>query len=199
MLVVGLTGGIGSGKTTIARFFQLLGVSVYYADDRARMLVNKNSILKEKIIEAFGSEAYLNHEYNRAYIGKLVFENKQKLVILNSIIHPAVAKDFDDWKATQKGNYIIKEAAILFESGTYKSCDRIITVTAPLEEKISRVVNRDGITYQEVLNRINKQMSDEQKIARSNYVLNNDNHHLLIPQIISIHEDIISSTNKGSR
>lgn len=172
-MIVGLTGGIGSGKTTVAKFFYELGVPIYIADLEAKKLMLINTELKEKIIGLLGDEAYLDNELNRSYISNKVFNNKELLQELNSLVHPAVAKDFELWYKKQETAYVIKESAILFESGSYKNCDIIITVTAPLEERISRVVIRDNISKENVKARIKNQMSDDDKIAQSDFVINN--------------------------
>jgi dephospho-CoA kinase len=195
MLTVGLTGGIGSGKTTIANFFKLLGIPVYNSDIRAKQVVAENPALKQEIIKHFGPDSYLNNQYNTKYISSIVFNNSQKLDLLNSIIHPAVVEDFNNWKNKQNSKYVIKEAAILFESGTYLSCDKIITITAPFEDKIKRIIIRDNSGEEEITRRIKSQLSDEEKVKRSDYTLNNDNYELLIPHILKIHESIIGSTN----
>jgi dephospho-CoA kinase len=195
MLTVGLTGGIGSGKTTIANFFKLLGIPVYNSDIRAKQIIAQNLNVRKEIIKQFGPESYLNNHYNTHYISTIVFNNSEKLELLNNIIHPAVNEDFNIWKNKQKSKYVLKEAAILFESGSYLSCDKIITIKAPLEDKIKRVINRDHLSKDEIIKRTKSQMSDDEKAKQSDYSLNNDNCELLIPQILKIHESIIGSTN----
>jgi len=173
-MIVGLTGGIGSGKTTIAKLFHKLGVPIYVSDIEAKrvMITDENVIVEIK--KLLGDTAYNeNNELNRNYISDKVFKNKSLLNDLNSIVHPAVANDFLIWYNAQKSDYVIKESAILFESGSYKNCELIITVTASLEERINRVVLRDKVTKKQVLHRVMNQLSDEDKIDRSNFIINN--------------------------
>ena len=171
MMVVGLTGGIGSGKSTIAKAFAALGIAVFNSDEQAKALIATDAQVKEHIIAAFGEEAFQNGEYNRAYIAQIVFNNSEKLAILNSIVHPA--KYFKQWAKKQTSPYVLKEAAILFESGSYKDCDYIITVTAPEEVRIARVMARDHCTEAQVRARMAQQWSDAQRIALSDAVIEN--------------------------
>ena len=173
MMVIGLTGGIGSGKSTIAKEFATLGISVFNSDEQAKALIANNAQVKKRIMAAFGEEAYQNGEYNRAYIAQIVFNNSEKLAILNGIVHPALAKYFNQWAKKQTSPYVLKEAAILFESGSYKDCDYIITVTAPEEVRIARVMARDHCTEAQVRVRMSQQWSDAQRIALSNAVIEN--------------------------
>jgi len=173
MMVVGLTGGIGSGKSTIAKEFAALGIAVFNSDEQAKALIATDAQVKERIIATFGEEAYQNGEYNRAYIAQIVFNNPEKLAILNNIVHPALAKYFKQWAKKQTSLYVLKEAAILFESGSYKDCDYIITVTAPEEVRIARVMARDHCTETQVRARMAQQWSDAQRIALSNAVIEN--------------------------
>ena len=172
-MVVGLTGGIGSGKSTIAKAFAALGIAVFNSDEQAKALIATDAQVKERIIAAFGEEAYHNGEYNRAYIAQIVFNNSEKLAILNGIVHPALAEYFKRWAKEQTSPYVLKEAAILFESGSYKDCDYIITVTAPEEVRIARVMARDHCTEAQVRARMAQQWSDAQRIVLSNAVIEN--------------------------
>ena len=172
-MIVGLTGGIGSGKTTVARMFANLGVPVYIADKEAADLMETSSEIRTEIIKLLGEQAYNGTLPNRAFIADNVFVSSDKLARLNAIIHPRVQQHFLDWVRGQKAPYVIKEAAILFESGSYKNCDKIITVTAPLEVRIHRVVSRDGVTQQAVESRINHQWDESKKVALSDYVIEN--------------------------
>ena len=172
-MVVGLTGGIGSGKSTIAKEFAALGIAVFNSDEQAKALIATDAQVKERIIAAFGEKAYQNGEYNRAYIAQIVFNNPEKLAILNSFVHPALAKYFKQWTKKQTSPYVVKEAAILFESGSYKDCDYIITVTAPEQLRIARVMARDYCTEAQVRARMAQQWSDAQRIALSNTVIEN--------------------------
>lgn len=175
MKVVGLTGGIGSGKSTIARLFAALGIAVYDSDTEAKKLINTSAEIKKRIVEVFGAEAYAEEVYNRAYMADIVFRNPDKLAVLNSIVHPVLADDFNQWVALQTSAYVIKEAAILFESGSYKNCDFIITVTAPETLRISRCMSRDGSTEAQVRARMAQQWTDAQRIALSDAVIENIN------------------------
>ena len=175
MKVVGLTGGIGSGKSTIARLFAALGIAVYDSDTEAKKLINTSAEIKKRIVEVFGAEAYAEGVYNRAYMADIVFRNPDKLAVLNSIVHPVLADYFNQWVALQTSPYVIKEAAILFESGSYKNCDFIITVTAPETLRISRCMSRDGSTEAQVRARMAQQWTDAQRIALSDAVIENIN------------------------
>ncbi|PXY43834.1 dephospho-CoA kinase [Flavobacterium hydrophilum] len=173
--IIGLTGGIGSGKTTIANYFEEKGVPVYIADNEAKKLMQSKLIIEE-IKSVFGETVFESEVLNRAKLAEIVFGNSDKLNQLNSIIHPAVKKDFEAWLQKNKNyDYVIYEAAILFESGRYKDCDIVITVTAPEEVRIERVIKRDKTTKEQVLNRMKMQWKDEERIVKSNYVINNDN------------------------
>ena len=171
--IIGLTGGIGSGKTTIANYFKKLGIPVYIADDEARKITDNPEILKE-IQTLFGTEVFDDHQLNRQKLAKIVFDDPNKLQQLNAIVHPAVKKHFENWlKQHLNEPFVIKETAILFESGSYKDCDIIITVIVPLEIRIKRVIDRDKISREAVLKRIKQQWSDEQKIEKSTYIIDN--------------------------
>jgi dephospho-CoA kinase len=171
--IIGLTGGIGSGKTTVAKYFQSMGVPLYIADDEAKKIMQSADCI-ESIRENFGCDVFEDGILSRKKLAEIVFNNPEKLVLLNSIIHPAVKKDFTKWVLKHKSEpFVIYEAAILFESGSYKNCDIIITVTAPLESRIQRVILRDKVTKEDVLKRINAQWNDNQRIAKSDYVIEN--------------------------
>lgn len=171
--IIGLTGGIGSGKTTIANHFMAAGVPVYIADDEARKIMQSAAIIEE-IKKNFGSVIFENGILNRQKLAEIVFNDPDKLKLLNGIIHPAVKKHFENWISNHNQSpFIIYEAAILFESGSYKNCDKIITVTAPLETRIQRVIQRDNTTRENVLKRINSQWDDNQRIAKSDFVVEN--------------------------
>ena len=193
MMVVGLTGGIGSGKSTIAKEFATLGISVFNSDEQAKALIANNAQVKERIIAAFGEEAYQNGEYNRAYIAQIVFNNPKKLAILNGIVHPALAKYFKQWTKKQTSPYVLKEAAILFESGSYKDCNYIITVTAPEQLRIARVMARDHCTEAQVRVRMSQQWIDAQRIALSNAVIENIDLESAKEQVKRIHLQLCQS------
>jgi dephospho-CoA kinase len=171
--IIGLTGGIGSGKTMVAEYFKSLGIQVYIADKEARQLMTSENIINA-LSNEFGKEILENGILNREKLAQLVFNNPKKLQKLNSIVHPEVKKHFDNWVEKHKNYpFIVKEAAILFESGSYKYCDTIITVTAPLETRLQRVMERDKTDRESVLKRIENQWTDEERIAKSNYVIHN--------------------------
>lgn len=172
--IIGLTGGIGSGKTTIANYFNSLGIPVYISDDQAKKISEQPEIIN-KITAVFGTSILENNKINRKKLGSIVFNNQEQLQKLNQIIHPAVKKHFDNWIIEHKNHKIlIKEAAILFESGAYKLCDSVISVVAPLETRILRVMNRDKISRDEALSRIKNQWTDEQRIQKSNFIIQNE-------------------------
>ncbi|WP_264521483.1 dephospho-CoA kinase [Flavobacterium sp. N1994] len=171
--VIGLTGGIGSGKTMVAKYIQSLGYPVYIADDEARKITEDKKVV-QKIAEIFGNDIIENASVSREKLSKIVFNNSDKLQKLNAIIHPLVKEHFDSWLKKHKDfPLVFKEAAILFESGSYQYCDFVITVTAPLETRISRVVERDKVSKDSVLKRIQNQWTDEQRIAKSDFVIDN--------------------------
>lgn len=173
--IIGLTGGIGSGKTTIANHFKAAGIPVYIADDEARKIMQSSAIIEE-IKKTFGNTIFDAAILNREKLSEIVFNNPEKLKLLNAIIHPAVKKHFGNWILNHKNSpFIIYEAAILFESGSYKNCDLIITVTAPMESRIERVIQRDKTTSEKVLKRMNMQWNDEQRISKSDFVIENVN------------------------
>ena len=171
--IIGLTGGIGSGKTTLATYLKSLGIPVFIADDEAKKLMQSPEVVAE-IQTIFGTTIFENGILNRQQLAAIVFSNPEKLSQLNAIIHPAVKKQFGFWlDQYQSEPFVVYEAAILFESGSYKNCDSIITITAPLEDRIARVMQRDNSTREQVLHRINAQWTDEQRIAKSDFVIEN--------------------------
>ncbi len=184
--VIGLTGGIGSGKTTIANYFAEMGVPVYIADDGARAVMQLDHVIKE-IKKVFGETIFENDILNRSKLAEIVFNDKEKLAKLNAIVHPAVKNDFSAWLLLHKKyEYIIYEAAILFESGRYKECDYIITVTAPEEVRIDRVLKRDNTTRAQVLSRMQMQWKDEDRISKSNFIINNVNLKIAKEEVVKI-------------
>ncbi|WP_309641692.1 dephospho-CoA kinase [Flavobacterium sp.] len=172
--IIGLTGGIGSGKTTIAQYFKSLDIPVYIADEEAKKLLD-NPIIQDRIKVVFGETIIEKDKVSREKLASIVFQNPQKLSALNAIIHPAVKEHFQNWLTQHQNNpIVIKEAAILFESGSYQDCDKIITVVAPLETRIERVIARDKTTKDDVLNRIKNQWADEMRIAKSDFIIDNN-------------------------
>ena len=193
MKIVGLTGGIGSGKTTVANMFQALGISIYIADEEAKKLMASSKVIKRKLIALFGEKAYVNDALNKHYIADTIFKNRLLLEKMNAIIHPRVASHFKKWLLKQKSPYVIKEAAILFENEGYKQCDLIITVTAPKELKIKRLLSRDSMTVEKIEAIMNNQWNDEEKIKRSHYVILNSELENTRQQVVKIHQQIIDN------
>ena len=196
VLRVGLTGGIGSGKSTVAGIFEVLGIPVYYADDAAKKLMNENRALKEKIIEHFGEYAYKDGMLNRSYIGQQVFKNKEKLTLLNSLVHPVTIRDGAEWMQQQITRYAIKEAALIFESGSQKDLDYVIGVSAPEQLRISRAVKRDNITAEAVLMRMKNQIAEEEKMKLCDFVIYNDEQQALLPQVLKLHGQLLAIAAK---
>lgn len=192
MRKIGITGNIGSGKSTVSKIFQVLGISVYDADSRAKWLMTNDNNLIIQIKQIFGNEAYFNdNSLNRKHISDIAFVNKSKLNELNSAVHPAVAQDFKNWSDNQNSDYILKEAALLIESKSYLDLYELILVKCPLETRIQRTMSRDGVDRSSVEARINNQMSEEDKVPYSNYIINNDGNELVITQVLKIHHQIL--------
>jgi dephospho-CoA kinase len=194
MLRVGITGGIGSGKTTVARLFQLLGIPVYFADDEAKNLMNHDAALKQAIIAVFGEEAYNASGLNRALISSLAFSEPDKLNALNAIVHPAVIAHGEKWMLRQSAPYVLKEAALLFESGSNKQLDFVIGVTCSTELRIDRVVGRDGSSREAVLARMQKQMDEEEKMKLCDFIITNDEKTAIIPQVLRLHGQLLNQS-----
>lgn len=192
MLKVGITGGIGSGKSIVTRLFALLGVPVYNADDAAKELMNTNPVIKTKLLEQFGEETYENGTLNRKWLAAKVFNDAEKLQLLNRIVHPVVINEGIAWLNRQTTSMVVKEAALFFESGSYKDMDYIIGVYAPQPIRISRVIKRDNVSEQAVLDRIGKQMNEEEKMKRCDFIIYNDEQQLIIPQVLILHEQLLS-------
>ncbi|MFG6687559.1 dephospho-CoA kinase [Mariniflexile sp. HNIBRBA6329] len=193
MIVVGLTGGIGSGKTTVAKQFDALGIPVYIADEEAKRLMNRSKVIKRKLIALFGEEAYLDNQLNKPFIANIIFNDKTYLQKMNAIVHPRVAAHFKKWAAKQNSPYVIKEVAILFENGGHKQCDYVITVTAPKEVRIQRLLKRDDTTEEKVKTIMRNQWSDEEKVKLSDYVITNIELENTMNQVKKIHVKILKS------
>ena len=190
MLRVGLTGGIGSGKSTVAKIFEVLGIPVYYADAAAKRLMNEDDELKKNIIAHFGPESYENDQLSRSYISSLVFNNKEKLELLNSLTHPATIRDANKWMQRQTSPYTIKEAALIFESGSAEHLDHVIGVYTPAPLRIQRIMQRDNTTREEVLQRMSRQIDEDIKMRLCDSIIINDEQQLLIPQVLELHEKL---------
>lgn len=191
MLRIGLTGGIGSGKSTVARIFSVLGIPVYDSDSASKRLMTADEGLKKKIIENFGEASYTNGILNRKYLSEKAFSDPEKAELLNSIVHPATIKDAEKWMKKQQAPYIIKEAALIFESGSNKVLDKVIGVSSPISLRIERTMKRSNITSEQVKMRMDLQMNEEQKIGLCDYVLINDEQQMLIPQVLALHEKFL--------
>lgn len=188
MLKIGLTGGIGSGKTTVAKVFMQFGVPVFFADDESKLLFNDLKVIEE-IKNSFGNEVILENKVNKKKIAEIVFSDKSKLNKLNSILHPLVAERYNKWvQKNVSHKFTIKEAAILFESGSYLDCDKIICVSADLKTRVNRVITRDNVDEKKVMERINNQWSEEQRLEKSNFIIYNNDGDLVVPQVLKIME-----------
>lgn len=192
MTIVGITGGIGSGKTTVSKMFKALGVPIYNADDEAKKLMLKDPI-KTQLISIFGDEVYLGGQLNRNLIRSAIFNNDELRHKINRIVHPEVGQHFKSWLENQDSPYVLKEAAIIFEAGLTEQYDFIITVVANKQERINRVVARPGITRQMVLDVMDKQWSDEKKIAESNFVITNQNLSETEKKVKEIHLELLKT------
>ena len=192
MKIVGLTGGIGSGKSTVLKQFEDLGINTYSADKAAKKLINSDEDLIESIKSLFGDNIYDNNILDTIKLSRIVFQDSHKLESLNSIIHPAVAKDFKSFIKTNHGDYIVKEVAIIFETNTEDNYDKIILVRAPIEDRIKRVVLRDNITKDDVIRRVNNQIDDSTIIDKCDYIIDNNDLTELKEKVINIHMDLIS-------
>ena len=195
MLKIGITGGIGAGKSTVAGIFKVLGVPVFDADATAKNILNTDSVLREQIAATFGSETYKNGLLDKKYLATLVFNNPDQLAKLNALVHPASIEAANIWAKhweEQGCPYILKEAALLFEAGTNVGLDFIIGVTAPVEMRIARVMERDHVTREEVLKRMQHQLDDTEKMKRCNFVIDNNEASLVIPEVLALHARFIS-------
>jgi dephospho-CoA kinase len=191
MLRIGLTGGIGSGKSTVARIFNVLGIPVYSSDDASKRLMNEDEELKKNIIKAFGKETYSNGKLNRKYLATKAFNDPDRIELLNSLVHPATIKDAIAWMGKQKAPYIIKEAALIFESGSDKFLDVVIGVKSPFSLRLERTMKRNNSTIQEVEARMKLQMDEEEKLRLCDYIILNDEQQMLIPQVLLLHKKFL--------
>lgn len=189
-LKIGLTGGIGSGKSTVAKVFEVLGIPVYYADEAAKRIMNEDELLKEQILQHFGPTTYKNNQLDRQYLASMVFNNKEKLELLNSLVHPATIRDGDKWLQQQTTVYAVKEAALIFESGTQDQLDYIIGVSAPAPLRIHRAMKRDGSSREQVQARISRQINEIIKMRLCDFVVYNDEQQAVIPQVLELHKKI---------
>ena len=192
-MIVGLTGGIGSGKSTVLKMFESLGVPIYQADIEAKNIMVHSQEVKKKIIHLLGDESYRNDELNRTYIAQKVFNNKELLAALNAIVHPAVHKHFKNFVAKQTASYLVYENAILYENKSEHLCDKVIVVTADLEDRISRVMKRDKVDREAVLARMNNQWSQEDKIKKADFVIHNSNLDELAKEVAVVHNQLLKA------
>ncbi|WP_119079291.1 dephospho-CoA kinase [Chitinophaga alhagiae] len=193
MLIIGITGGIGSGKTTVAKLFTLLGIPVYSADDAAKEIMTKDALLVRQIKEHFGPASYCEDgSLNRQYIANIVFNDKDQLEKLNSLVHPATIRDSKTWAAQQNAPYVIKEAALMFETESFHHVDKVIMVYAPQALRIHRVMQRDGVERDAVLARMHKQLDEKIKLKLADYVIYNDEQQMVIPQVLALHKQFLT-------
>lgn len=196
MLKVGLTGGIGSGKTTVAHIFEAFDIPIYYADIVAKQLMQTNKQLQQAIINTFGKESYsLKGELNRQYISSLVFNNPEQLERLNTLVHPVVIHHAEEWMRQQTSSYVIKEAALIFESGSQKDLDYIIGVFSPQALRIQRIMQRDNIDRNKVLDRMKNQIDEDVKMRLCDMIIQNDNQTPLINQVLAIHKKLLDKSS----
>lgn len=188
---LGITGGIGSGKTTVCRIFRVLGVPVFVADVAARKLMNNDPSIRSEINIIAGKDLYEGGELDRRELARLIFNEPDMLQKVNASVHPAVLREFEAWSSVIDAPYVIMEAAILFEAKADQLVDRVISISAPVEERISRVMGRSEISREEVLERINNQMEDNEREEKSYYVINNADNEMIIPEILKIHDDML--------
>ncbi len=198
MIKVGITGGIGSGKTTVAKMFAAKGIPIYNADMRAKYLMTYDKKLKSQIITKFGKQVYhRNGRLNRKALASIIFNDKSKLSIINGLVHPAVARDGMAWFNSQKTSYAIKEAALMIESGSHEELDILIVVTADIDERIKRVQKRDKASIKEVEDRIKNQLSDAERLVHADYVIDNNDFDLLQEQVDALHEELLMLSLRG--
>lgn len=191
IIKLGITGGIGSGKTSVCRVFKVLGIPVFSADFEAKNIMDNDDSVKLRINSIAGKELYVSGILDRAELASLIFNNKLLLDKVNSLIHPIVFENFRKWESKQDAPYVIMEAAILFESGAWEIVDKVATVVAPVDQRIERIVQRNNLTREQIIMRIKSQMDDEEKVKRSDYVIQNSEEDMIIPAILKIHEDLI--------
>jgi dephospho-CoA kinase len=197
MLQVGITGGIGSGKSTVAKIFTALGVPVFDADAAAKQIMETDSHVKQQIVHVFGEKAYTNNALNRKHLAAIVFTDNYYLEKLNSIVHPAAIQAADNWAKTQNAPYVLKEAALIFEAGSGKNLDYIIGVYAPDALRIKRVMEREGVLREAVLQRMSKQINQQLKMKLCNFIIRNNEKEMVIPQVLSLHKKLLELAQKN--
>lgn len=197
MLKIGLTGGMGSGKTTVSKIFAVLGIPVFYADDVAKNVMHTDEGLKQRIIELFGNDAYINGALNRKHIAGIVFNDKYKLEQLNALVHPVTLAAADAWMNKQTAPYIIKEAALMFEAGAAASLDYVIGVYAPQHVRLQRVMHRDNVQREQVLARMNNQLDESIKMKLCDFVVINDEQEAVLPQVLRLHHRLVEMSGNS--
>jgi dephospho-CoA kinase len=194
MIKVGVTGGIGSGKSMVCEVFARLGIRVYHADDQAKILMNDAIHIRQQLTEKFGQEIYKDNQLNRPLLANIIFNDKAAITFVNSIVHPAVADNFEAWCASEvPGPYVIEEAALLFESGAYNLMDKMVTVCAPFDVRLKRVMLRDNVTEEQVLRRMNNQLSEGERLKQSDFVVYNDEKTSILEQVLKLHKLLVQS------
>lgn len=196
MLKIGITGGIGSGKSTVSKIFEVLGIPVFYADDATKNIMNESPVIRQKLTEYFGAEAYAGDVLNRKFIASQVFNDKEKLAYLNSVTHPEAIRYASEWMQKQTTPYAIKEAALFFESGSQEGIDIMIGVFTPKHMRIHRIMQRDNVTREEVLKRMQNQIKEEIKMRLCDYVIINDEQHPVIEQVLGLHEKLLEASSR---
>ncbi len=194
---LGITGGIGSGKTSVCRVFNVLGIPFFSTDPEARKIMESDPEIIKRINSIAGKNLYTNGSLDRTALASIIFNNNSLLKKVNTLVHPLVFENFEKWQKEQDAPYVIMEAAILFESGASKLVDKVATVVAPLEERLDRVIQRNNLTREQILERIRNQMDDESRIKLSDYVIHNSENDMIIPAILKIHEDILKNNKVG--
>jgi dephospho-CoA kinase len=194
---LGITGGIGSGKTSVCRVFSVLGIPVFSADTIANEIMDNDDAIISRVNSITGKELYLSGKLDRTKLASLIFNDNSLLEKINSLVHPIVFDRFKSWELEQTSPYVILEAAILFESGGSKLCNRIATVVAPVEQRVERVILRNNLSREQILERMRNQMDDDSRMKQSDYIIHNAENDMIIPAILKIHDDIITYINKG--
>lgn len=193
---LGVTGGIGSGKSTVCKIFNVLGIPVFSADDEGRIIMDTDTRLRDDLNNLIGEDLYASGELNRGRLASIIFNDSDLLDSVNSLVHPLVFNEFSEWCKQQNADYIIFEAAILFEAGAEELVDKILAVVAPLEERVDRVIERNKMTREQVMERVKNQISDEEMIKRSDFYIDNSDNLMIIPQVLEIHNRILMDLNK---
>ena len=194
---LGITGGIGSGKTTVCRIFRVLGIPVFVTDNVAKELMNSDDEIRMRLNQIAGKDLFLSGSLDRKELARIIFNRPDLLRKVNEAVHPTVLRQFDEWASGAEAPYVIMESAILFEAGADSLVDRVATISAPVEERIARVMGRNDLSREEVIGRINNQLEDEEREEQSYYIINNADNEMIIPEVLKIHEDMLRLAAKG--